>query len=79
MKAQQAYKSNCTVILGDDNRVVDIISDYDIAYRDLTNQGICERPNKTIRAYLTNNGRLQAPRVRFCKRENGHDYFAHIQ
>jgi hypothetical protein len=71
------YKSNCTVIIDSkDNHVIDIVSDYDIAYRDLINKGLCERPSYTLRAYLTNNGRLQAPRVRFTRRDNGREYYA---
>lgn len=72
----KGFKSNCTVILSDDNQVIDIVNDVDLAYRDFMNNGTCERPQKTLRAYLTYNGKLKAPHVRFTRREHGHELYA---
>lgn len=70
--------SNCIVLVcTDDNHVTDIISEYDIAYRDLLNKGLQSIPENVIviPAYCTYNGRVKSKGYRFTKRENGTDLY----
>ena len=66
-------KHNCKVIVDStDNHVIDIISDYDIAYLDLLNNGLCNFPSTAIiiAAYQKNSGKVSSTGYRFTCKKN---------